>query len=88
MTFENSIKKHIKKLVGSLKEEKELQEVLKRKFTKKEYKIFIAFEEGKNIDEIKDLIKESDIEKIEKTYQTTIKKLNQEMFKKELVEFE
>ncbi|MDX4047983.1 hypothetical protein Q6A75_03485 [Aliarcobacter skirrowii] len=87
MNFENSINKHVKKLVGTLKSEEELQEVLKRKFTKKEYKIFVAFEEGKTIDEIKSLIKENDSEKIKKAYQTTIKKLNQELFKKELVEF-
>ncbi|MDD3025289.1 MAG: hypothetical protein PHY49_01820 [Aliarcobacter skirrowii] len=87
MNFENSIKKHVKKLVGALKSEEELQEVLKRKFTKKEYKIFVAFEEGKTIDEIKSLVKEDDSEKIEKAYQTAIKKLNQELFKKELVEF-
>lgn len=87
MNFENSINKHVKKLVGALKSEEELQEVLKRKFTKKEYKIFVAFEEGKTIDEIKSLVKEDDSEKIEKAYQTTIKKLNQELFKKELVEF-
>ncbi|MDX4011620.1 hypothetical protein [Aliarcobacter skirrowii] len=87
MNFENSINKHVKKLVGALKSEEELQEVLKRKFTKKEYKIFVAFEEGKTIDEIKSLVKEDDSEKIKKAYQTTIKKLNQELFKKELVEF-
>lgn len=87
MNFTNSITKHITKLVGTLKNEDELQEVLKRKFTKKEYKIFVAFEEGKTIDEIKSLVKEDDSEKIKKAYQTTIKKLNQELFKKELVEF-
>ncbi|MDX4066379.1 hypothetical protein Q6A87_00770 [Aliarcobacter skirrowii] len=87
MNFENSINKHVKKFVGTLKSEEELQEVLKRKFTKKEYKIFVAFEEGKTIDEIKSLVKEDDSEKIKKAYQTTIKKLNQELFKKELVEF-
>lgn len=86
MNFENSIKKHIVKLVGFLKSEDELQEILKRKFTKKEYKTFISFEEGKTLDEIKVLLKEEDEEKIEKTYQTAIKKLNQEIFKRELVE--
>jgi hypothetical protein len=86
VNFTNSITKHIVKLVGLLKSEEELQEVLKRKFTKKEYKTFIAFEEGKNIDEIKLLLREEDEEKIQKTYQTAIKKLNQEVFKRELVE--
>ena len=60
MNFTNSITKHITKLVGTLKSEDELQEILKRKFTKREYKTFIAFEEGKNIDEIKTLLKEDD----------------------------
>ena len=86
MNFTNSIKKHIVKLVGILKDEDELQEVLKRKFTKKEYKTFIAFEEGKNLDEVKAILREEDEEKIQKTYQAAIKKLNQEIFKRELVE--
>ena len=60
MNFTNSITKHITKLVGTLKNEDELQEILKRKFTKREYKTFIAFEEGKNIDEIKTLLKIKD----------------------------
>ncbi len=88
MNFTNSITKHITKLVGTLKSEDELQEVLKRKFTKREYKTFIAFEEGKNIDEIKTLLKEEDEKEVEKIYQTAIKKLNQEIFKRELVDLE
>ncbi|RBQ28598.1 hypothetical protein ACNSOS_06340 [Aliarcobacter vitoriensis] len=87
MNFENSIKKHIVKLVGTLKDEEELQEVLKRKFTKREYKTFVAFEEGKSIEEIKAILKEEDTQEIEKLYQTSIKKLNQEIFKRELVDF-
>ena len=86
MNFTNSIKKHIIKLVGILKDEDELQEILKRKFTKKEYKTFIAFEEGKNLEEVKAILREEDEEKVQKTYQTAIKKLNQEIFKRELVE--
>ena len=93
MNFTNSITKHITKLVGTLKNEDELQEVLKRKFTKREYKTFIAFEEGKNIDEIKTLFKQLSVtvvtgseKEIEKLYQTAIKKLNQEIFKRELVD--
>lgn len=86
MNFTNSITKHIAKLVGTLKNEDELQEVLKRKFTKREYKTFVSFEEGKNIDEIKTLLKEEDTKEVEKIYQTAIKKLNQEIFKRELVD--
>ncbi|MFW2612888.1 hypothetical protein [Aliarcobacter butzleri] len=84
MNFTNSIQKHITKLVGTLKSEEELQEVLKRKFTRKEYKTFIAFEEGKSIDEIKSIVKD-DEETIQKHHQTAIKKLNQELFKRELI---
>ena len=86
MNFTNSITKHITKLVGTLKSEDELQEILKRKFTKREYKTFIAFEEGKKIDEIKTLLKEDDEKEVEKIYQTAIKKLNQEILKRELVD--
>lgn len=86
MNFTNSITKHITKLVGILKDEEDLQEVLKRKFTRKEYKTFVAFEEGKSLDEVKVILREDDEEKIQKTYQTAIKKLNQELFKRELVE--
>ena len=42
MNFTNSIQKHITKLVGTLKSEEELQEVLKRKFTRKEYKTWVS----------------------------------------------
>ncbi|OCL88471.1 hypothetical protein AAX26_00152 [Aliarcobacter thereius] len=86
MNFTNSISKHIAKLVGTLLEEDELQKALKRKFTKREFKVFVAFEEGKSIEEIKLLLKENDSEEIEKVYKTAIKKLNQEIFKKELIE--
>lgn len=85
MNFTNSISKHIIKLVGVLKDENELQEVLRRKFTKREYKAFISFEEGKSINEIKTILKSDDEDEINKLYQTAIKKLNQELFKKELV---
>ena len=87
MNFTNSLLKHIDKLVGTLRDEEELKEVLKRKFTKKEYKVFVAFEEGKSIEEIKTLVKE-DKEAIEKHYKVACKKLNQEKFKQELVSYE
>ena len=87
MDFTNSLLKHIDKLVGTLRNDDELKEVLKRKFTKKEYKVFVAFEEGKSIEEIKALVKEDD-EKVEEHYKTACKKLNQEKIKKELVSFE
>ena len=87
MNFTKSLLKHIDKLVGSLRSDEQLQEILKRKFTKKEYKIFVAIEEGKAMEEIKTLVKE-DEEAIEKNYKVACKKLNQEKFKQELVSYE
>ena len=60
MNFTKSLLKHIDKLVGSLRSDEQLQEILKRKFTKKEYKIFVAIEEGKAMEEIKTLVKEDE----------------------------
>ena len=67
MNFTKSLLKHIDKLVGTLRSDEQIQEILKRKFTKKEYKTFIAFEEGKNLDEVKAILREEDEEKIQKT---------------------
>ena len=85
MDLTKSLTNHIEKLVGTLKDEQELKEVLKRKFTKKEFKVFIAKEENKNIEEIKSLIHD-DEERIEELYKSACKKLNQERIKQELVE--
>jgi DNA-binding NarL/FixJ family response regulator len=87
MDFTKSLLKHIDKLVGSLRSDEQLQEILKRKFTKKEYKVFVAFEEGKSVEEIKALVKE-DEEQIKKHYKVACKKLNQEKMKQELVSYE
>lgn len=85
MDFTKSLTKHIEKLVGILKSEEELKEVLKRKFTKKEFKVFVAMETQKTIEEIKNLIHD-DEERIDELYKNAIKKLNQEKIKKELVD--
>lgn len=86
MNFTESLTNHIDKLVGTLKSEEQLQEVLKKKLTKKEYKVFVAFEEGKSIDEVKEIVR-NDEERIEEVYKTACKKINQEKIKKELVSF-
>lgn len=85
MNFTESLLNHIDKLVGTLKDEAELKEVLKRKFTKKEYKVFVAFEEGKSLEEVIELVKE-DEQRVEELYKTACKKVNQEKIKKELVD--
>ena len=86
MNFTEAIELNIDKLVGSLKHEEELEEILKKKFTKKEFKVFVAFAEGKSIDEVKTIVNDDD-ERINEIYKTACKKLNQEKIKKELVFF-
>ena len=87
MNFTKSLLKHIDKLVGTLRSDEQIQEILKRKFTKKEYKVFVAFEEGKSIEEIKAIVKEDD-EKVQEHFKVACKKLNQEKIKRELVSYE
>lgn len=83
MTLTESITKHIDKLVGTLKDEDELKEVLKRKLTKKEFKVFMAKEEGKETTEIASIIKDEE-QRVEELYKSVCKKLNQERIKQEL----
>ncbi|RXJ77182.1 hypothetical protein CRV03_05710 [Arcobacter sp. F155] len=85
MNFTESLTKHIDKLVGTLKSEEDLKEVLKRKLTKKELKVFVAIEEGKSIQETMELIKD-DEERVNELYKAACKKVNQEKIKKELVD--
>ena len=86
MNYTEAIELKIDKLVGTLKDEDELEEVLKKKFTKKEFKVFVAFSEGKSLKEVKTIINDDD-QRIEEIYKTACKKLNQEKIKKELVFF-
>ncbi|MGB0990491.1 hypothetical protein [Halarcobacter sp.] len=85
MNFTESLTKHIDKLVGTLKSEEDLKEVLKRKLTKKELKVFVAIEEGKSVQETMELIKD-DEERVNELYKAACKKVNQEKIKKELVD--
>lgn len=85
MNFTESLTKHIDKLVGTLKSEEDLKEVLKRKLTKKELKVFIAIEEGKAIKEVMEQIND-DEERVNELYKVACKKVNQEKIKKELVD--
>ncbi len=84
MDFTKSILFNIEKLVGTLKTEEELKEVLKRKFTKKEFKVFVAVESGVSKEEIAQDI-HGDVQRVEELYKTACKKLNQEKIKQELV---
>ena len=74
----------IKKIVGNLKNDIQLTEILKRKLTKKEFKYYKLKLE--NMDE-EAIAKElsCDMERFEEIKKQTIVKLNQEKIKKELV---
>ncbi len=82
----NSVTNNIDKLVGRLKDEDELLDVLKKKFTKKELKVFIAMENENTISEISKEI-HTDEDRVKEIYKAARKKLNQEKIKKELVTF-
>ena len=77
---------NIDKLVGRLKDEEELLQVLKLKFTKKELKVFIAMAEEMSISDIAKEI-HTDEDRVKEIYKAAKKKLNQEKIKKELVTF-
>ena len=85
MNLRDSVEKNIHKLVGFLKDDNELKEVLKKKFTKKEFKVFVAKEEGQEVSEIAKLIHDEE-ERVEELYKSACKKLNQEKIKQELVD--
>lgn len=84
MEFKQSLLFNIEKLVGTLKEEEELKEVLKRKFTKKEFKVFVAMEDAKDVSEIAKEI-HTDEDRVQELYKNAVHKLNQEKIKKELI---
>jgi len=82
--FTEELNNDIKKLVGTLKDEEQLAEVLKRKLTKKElkyYKLKIANEDETTMQ--KEL--QCDAERFEAIKKQTLLKLNQEKIKKELI---
>lgn len=85
MNFKEVLEKHIVKLVGELKDEDGLKEVMKRKLTKKEFKVFCSLENGISIDEVAQDIK-ADATRVEELYKGVIKKVNQELFKRELID--
>lgn len=83
-TFTQSLMFNIEKLVGTLKSEEQLKEVLKRKFTKKEFKVFVAIESNEEKTTIARELK-MDSQRVEELYKSACKKLNQERIKQELV---
>ena len=86
-SLKKAILLNINKLVGTLKDENELIKIIKIKFTKKELKVFIAMQKEIPIKEIANNTNMSE-ERVKEIYKVSIKKLNQEKIKKELVFFE
>jgi len=85
MNYRQEVRKLIDKLVGDLKEEDALIEALKRKLTKKEFKVFVA--QGMGLSN-EDIAKEARIEndRVEEVIKALKKKINQERIKQELCE--
>ena len=82
--YREELQKDIKKIVGMLKLEEELAEVLKRKLTKKELKFYkLKIENSDDNTMMSEL--NCDNERLEEIKKQTIHKLNQEKIKKELV---
>jgi len=82
--FTEALNNDIKKLVGTLKDEEQLAETLKRKLTKKELKYYkLKIENADDATMMKEL--QCDEERFEAIKKQTIVKLNQEKIKKELI---
>jgi len=78
--IKDELKKHIKNFSFPLKDDKELKLILKAKLTKKEYKLFFAWMENRDKEEIKEIISVDD-ERYKQISSKLIKKLNQEKIK-------
>lgn len=82
--FTKELQKDINKLVGELKSEEQLTEILKKKLTKKEFKYFKMKIENSSDELMKEEL-HCDQERFEEIKKQTILKLNQEKIKKELI---
>jgi len=81
----NELEKHIRKVVGSFKDEDELKIILKARLTKREYKMLSAWSESMASEQVCELLKmtSDDYDKVSKKL---VKKLNQEKLKQELTD--
>ncbi len=79
----DEVTKHIKKLLYPLKNEKDLQSILKSKLTKKEFKILQAWANKEKPSLLKERLK-IDEDRYKELSLKIIKKLNQEKLKQEI----
>ncbi|NOZ91414.1 MAG: hypothetical protein GXO60_09040 [Epsilonproteobacteria bacterium] len=82
--LKDELNKHIRKLIKPLKEEDELNIILKTKLTKKEFKVFKAWA---NSEELAPLLEKLSInsDRYNQLKEKLIKKINQEKFKQEIM---
>jgi len=83
--IQTELQKLIRKLVGTLKSEDDLNIILKARLTKKEHKTLKAWAEGVSPEDICKKLS-LDTKDYEKLSAKLIKKLNQEKLKQELVQ--
>jgi len=77
------IEKYIKKLNSPLKKEDELKEILKRRLTKKELKILLAWADNQDLTPLLEKLN-IDSNRYDSIRENIIKKLNQEKLKQEI----
>ncbi len=80
-----AIENHISKPLGRLKCPEALDEILRRRLTKKEYKLFIAESEGKPLEPLMEKLR-LDRERAEALRRSARQKLNLDRIKRELYE--
>ncbi|WP_456392040.1 hypothetical protein [Nitratifractor sp.] len=82
-----AVERSISKPLGSLKSPEALDAVLRRRLTKKEYKLFIAESEGDPLEPLMEKLR-LDAERAEALRRSTRQKLNRDSIKRELYEAE
>ncbi len=82
-SLQNEIKKHIKKLINPLKDDDELIPILRKRLTKKEYKLLRMMEDNITRENIYTKLN-LDQESLDMLKTKLTKKLNQEKLKQEI----
>lgn len=84
INYKKALLSNIDKISSDLKEEKELEFILRKRLTKKEFKVFCAKEAESEDSEIC-LRVNCDEERLNELYKNVLKKINQERIKQEFV---
>jgi len=83
MTLKDGLQRDIKVIEKDLRDESELKKILKLRLTKKEYKVFLAINDNKSNEFMKEKLLLDD-KRLEDVKETLLKKLNYEKLKNEL----